>query len=269
MSREGLTTNRPFRGSRKHILDWVECARFLSELEEVIGDVPFSLGDESRWMPRDYDDPAEARLESFGPSWLPQHAAWSRLASWWLTHRRGANTPNWDLLVTGQIDGLPGLILVEAKANWPELRVDGKALGAKPSKNSRENHEHIRKAIASAAEGWREVDPRVTLSIDSHYQLANRLAFTWKLASLGIPVVLIYLGFTGDEGIRDVGEPFRDEVDWSDALSGYMEAWFPSDLIDRRLEIRGTPAWILSRARRVLEYSSTSVTRTPHGDRTK
>jgi hypothetical protein len=37
-----------------------------------------------------------------------------------------------------------------------------------------------------------------TLTADSHYQLANRLASAYKVASAGIPVVLLYLGFTGD-----------------------------------------------------------------------
>jgi len=55
--------------------------------------------------------------------------------------------------------------------------------------------------------------PDVRLDRDSHHQLANRLAFTWKLATLGIPVVLLY--FTGrDEGIADAGEPILDDAYW-------------------------------------------------------
>lgn len=39
---------------------------------------------------------------------------------------------------------------------------------------------------------------------DSYYQLSNRFAWTWKLASLGVPVVLLYLGFSNatDEKIK-------------------------------------------------------------------
>ena len=43
----------------------------------------------------------------------------------------------------------------------------------------------------AACAAWLRTDPRVTISRDTHYQLANRLAFTWKLASLGISVVLL------------------------------------------------------------------------------
>ena len=38
------------------------------------------------------------------------------------------------------------------------------------------------------------------------------LAFTWKLTSLGIPTVVVYLGFLGDSGIANAGEPFSDEA---------------------------------------------------------
>ena len=40
------------------------------------------------------------------------------------------------------------------------------------------------------------IDVRVCISHESHYQLANRLAFACKITSLGIPTVLVYLGFT-------------------------------------------------------------------------
>jgi hypothetical protein len=36
-----------------------------------------------------------------------------------------------------------------------------------------------------------------------HYRFANRLAFAWKTASEGMPTILLYLGFTGDDGISD------------------------------------------------------------------
>lgn len=57
----------------------------------------------------------------------------------------------------------------------------------------------------------------MTISRDSHYQFANRLGFAWKLASIGVPTVLVYLGFTGDDGIIDRGEPLRDADHWRTA----------------------------------------------------
>ena len=69
------------------------------------------------------------------------------LRGWWLKHHRGANTPNWDLVVECHIEGKSGLILVEAKANHPELKAERKPLSDDASNNSRDNEEQIRIAI--------------------------------------------------------------------------------------------------------------------------
>ena len=93
------------------------------------------------------------------------------------------------------------------------------------------------------------------ISRDSHYQLANRLAFTWKLATLGIPVMLLYLGFTGDDGIRVAGRPFADDADWRNAFNAYVSDAVPLSMFDRRLEVGSTPIWLVSRSRPVIEVS--------------
>ena len=212
-------------------------------------------GNEAHWMPRGHTSPDEGRLETFGPSWLPAHPAWPALEDWWLIHKGGANTPNWDIAVVCTIDNRPGLVLVEAKAHVLELSTAEKLLGSDASPNSRQNHEHIGEAIDEACAGWQQIDPQVEISRDTHYQLANRLAFTWKLASLGIPVVLLYLGFTGDEGIGNVSDPFADDTDWQRAFGNYVENSFPVDLLGVRFEFGEAPAWVLSRSREVLSHS--------------
>jgi hypothetical protein len=187
---------------------------------------------------------------------MPGLTVWGDLRDWWLKHKRGANTPNWDIALGCTIEGRPGLILVEAKANWPELGTGGKLLDPKASEKSRDNHNQIGVAIDQACAGWKRIDPRVSIARDSHYQLANRLAFTWKLATLGIPVVLMYLGFLGDEGIRaDAGAPFADDQDWQRAFSEYASGVVPLDLFGRRLDFGAAPVWLLSRSRPVLEQS--------------
>ncbi len=219
--------------------------------------IPASIDADALCMPRGADSPREARLEEFGPKWLPGNPAWSELQRWWLRHPHGANTPNWDIALGCMIEGRPGLILVEAKANWPELGLAGKTLANDASPNSRENHDQIGRAIDEAQQGWQRVDQRVRFSRDSHYQLANRLAFTWKLAMLGIPVVLIYLGFTGDEGIRaDAGAPFADAADWRAAFAGYTRSIIPLELLDRRIDLGPAPAWLTLQSRAVMEVSA-------------
>ena len=57
------------------------------------------------------------------------------------------------------------------------------------------NHNQIGDAIQQANHGLEPLLPGWDLSRDSHYQLSNRFAWSWKIASMGVPVVLVYLGF--------------------------------------------------------------------------
>ena len=235
-----------YRGSRKHVLDLCELPSFPVDLLALVAPIEAKLTSRSGWMPRGYRDPDEARLETFGPDFLPDHAAWPILESWWLLHAKGANTPNWDIALGCEIEGRPGLVLVEAKAHALELKTEGKILKRDASVNSRENHDQIARAIAAARSALQLLGHRVCISIESHYQLANRVAFTWKLASLGIPTVLVYLGFTGDEGIReDLGAPFSGESAWRVALRAHAFGQVPDALWETRLDVDGTPAWLL------------------------
>jgi hypothetical protein len=250
-----VATSKVYRGSRKHVLDWTDRPAFLSELQAVIGIAQLDLTG-STFMPRGPNAPAEARLESLGPRAMPGHLAWAELKRWWLKHSEGANTPNWDIAATAGIEGRPGLVLVEAKANVPELGQAGKPLPNRASGRSKENHEQIAAAIAEAAAGWQQVEPAARFSRDSHYQFANRLAFAWKLASSGIPTVLVYLGFTGDSGIADAGEPLRDDAHWRSLLRSHAAGLGIAACIDQRFEFQGTPVWLVCRSRPVIELSA-------------
>jgi hypothetical protein len=206
-------------------------------------------------MPGGYREPDEARLETFGPTILPDAETWARLRTWWLIHERGANTPNWDIALCCEIEGNTGLILVEAKANAPELSALGKSRDSKASPASAENHDQIARAISEACSALGQLGVTTTISRDSHYQLSNRVAFAWKLAALGIPTVLVYLGFFGDDGIADTGAPFVDEADWHRAFGAYAHPIVPSNVFEQRIDCGATPFWVLVRARRAIEIS--------------
>ena len=162
-----------YRSSRKHVLDWTGQPSFLDELTDSLAPIPVHMPDDTKFMPRGVKAPEEARLDRFGPKWHPS-PAWHALKVWWLRHTRGANTPNWDIAVGCMIEDRPGLILVEAKANWPELSPVGKILPKKPTKNTLENHTRIGEAIKEACNGWHLLDKSVAITRDSHYQLSNR-----------------------------------------------------------------------------------------------
>ena len=103
-----------YRGSRKHVLDWTGRSPFLTELGQLLAPCPVRFSVETTFMPQGVDASAEARLDSFGPSWLPESPAWATLKDWWLCHKAGASTPNWDIAVGCRIEEHPGLVLVEA-----------------------------------------------------------------------------------------------------------------------------------------------------------
>lgn len=51
------------------------------------------------------------------------------------------------------------------------------------------------------------------ISRDSRYQKSNRFAWACKLAGLGLPVVLMYLGFVRADEMRDRRAPLADAGD--------------------------------------------------------
>ena len=85
---------------------------------------------------------------------------------------------------------------------------------------------------------------------------AARVAFAWKLASLGIPTVLTHLGFVGDVGIADVGAPFDSPGHFDAVFADYARSVVPIALFERRIECGLAPMWLLVRSRAVLQASA-------------
>jgi hypothetical protein len=90
-----------------------------------------------------------------------------------------------------------------------------------------------------------------SLSRDSHYQMCNRFAWAWKVADLGIPVVLVYLGFLGAGEMSDEGTPFVDAADWQDLVKRHSQGFVPSAVWDQRWTCRDQQLVPLSRTARV------------------
>jgi hypothetical protein len=68
------------------------------------------------------------------------------------------------------------------------------------------------------------------LSRDWNYQMSNRFAWAWKLADLGIPVILVHLGFLNAHEMNDKGRPFADHEDWTRAVMRHSQALFPAEV---------------------------------------
>ena len=156
-----------------------------------------------------------------------------------------ANTPNWDIASTCRINGKRGVLLVEAKAHDRELSASGKPYPTTP--NGHKNHQQIGVAIQQATADLNRLYPCWSLSRDSHYQLCNRFAWTWKLTSLGVPVVLIYLGFLHAEDMADRGSPIENHEAWSRIVKEHSQGLVPETVWDTWLSVNQTPMAILLR----------------------
>lgn len=196
------------------------------------------------WAPRGFDAPREFELdraEAFLPAELRR-----ALRAWWLAvDSNTSRLPTWDLLATADIGGREGLVLLEAKAHHAEL-----GPGGKPP-NHPANDARIAANIDEACAGLNAVSTEWAISTRSHYQLANRFAWAWKLAQLGVPVVLVYLGFLAADEMVDRGRPIADDADWDRMMAAYSEGLVPEPVWRAPLDIVGTPLIALRRTVRV------------------
>ena len=188
--------------------------------------------------------PSEAKLGE-APGFLRSEHR-ETVTNWWLAVQGGANTPNWDIACTASIGGRDGLILVEAKAHDKELKAEGK-----PDGGNAANRARIAAAIDEANRGLNAILPGWGLSRDSHYQLSNRFAWSWKIASLGIPVILVYLGFLHAEEMCDVGTPIADADAWVRLVKDYGRGIVPEAAWEEELLVNGTPVRPLIRSLRL------------------
>jgi hypothetical protein len=238
---------RDFYGSRMRCLllthqpDHVVAKR-LTDLVQ-----PFAVvdPDKDHWAPAGFTRPDELELgaaEDFLTG--PQRQL---LVDWWLDVSRRARTPTWDVVSTCTVGDRRGLVLVEAKAHVAEMSPDGKPVPK--TENGLRNHARVAEAVSESSNGLNAVTSGFSLSIDSHYQLCNRFAWSWKLASMGIPVVLVYLGFLNTEDMAHRGREIFDSASaWDHAVHNYADGIVPSNAWERSLDVEGTPVIPLIRS---------------------
>lgn len=214
-------------------------------LADLVGDPLVEISSRDFWMPRgkpagegssrDSSPAKEPRLDRDG-GFVPTGVQ-DQLRDWWLAVKREATTPKWDLASTCQVEGKRGLLLVEAKAHTSEL--DDRGAGG----GNVDNLRSIGTAISEANDALSGITGGDwNLSKDHHYQVANRFAWSWKLASLGIPVVLVYLGFLyADEMRKGKKRPFESQEDWANVVRTHTLGIVDEACWEKRLEVNGIP----------------------------
>ena len=242
-----------FRGSQKHLLDYLdEFGSHLPAFNEMLSGFAELRGMDI-CCPKSTQEPDEYTLRMFlQHTRMLERFNYSVFGGWWVPEKY--KNPTWDLLCTATIQGKRGLVLVEAKAHQSELKEDGKPLAANASIQSQKNHDRIAECIAEASHALDGLLPcSVNLSIDSHYQLANRIASAWKLSSCGLPVVLLYLGFIGDTYFED---HFCTDGEWQDIMRQHLNRVFPQQCVNIPLMIDETPLSVIIRSLPVRSISN-------------
>ena len=237
-----------------------EVARRLSALA-----YPFAIVDPARhfWMPRGVDHPNQAKLGDERK--LLSDERREAVNAWWLAVREHASTPNWDIASTATINGAPGLLLIEAKAHAAEFGIEVKVVGSHTAdeearKGHARNEAQIERACREASGALDRVLRGWNLSVAGHasweirnayvrrYQLCTRFAWAWKLTWLGVPVVLVFLGFLHAEEVKDQGTPLSDVEQWQRLICGHSANIVPAKIWDDPILINTTPLHAIIRA---------------------
>lgn len=229
------------RGSRARCVLFTEGSReeVAKRLTELVS--PHAVVDPVRhvWAPKGFSDPTEGKLGDTAPFLSDQQR--EEISSWWLAVRRAtANTPNWDIISQATIGGREGLILVEAKAHDKELTKEagGKPFDAKATPGSSSNHKGIGACIDEACQSLSSASGLAWhLSRDSHYQMSNRFAWSWKVTTMGIPVVLVYLGFVNADEMKDRGISFDNHEQWKQLVESQSQTLFPNAVWGKTLGV--------------------------------
>ena len=152
-------------------------------------------------------------------------------------------------------------MLVEAKAHAGELHLDGKTPG-----NS-ENDKRISAAVAAANDALGGAAAGWSLCTDTHYQLCNRFAWAWKVASLGVPVVLVYLGFLDADEMGDGA--FRTPEAWRSCLLAHADGVVPPAAWEQRLPAGNSWFVPIIRAARISAVAVDAITHEERHQRTR
>lgn len=90
---------------------------------------------------------------------------------------------------------------------------------------------------------------RKPLGLVQQNQLCNRFAWAWKLASLGVPVVLIYLGFL--DAVEMEPRALASGNEWRQAVLEHSKGVVPEDAWEQIHEVGDTRLVALIRAARI------------------
>lgn len=235
-----MSKTEELKGSRLRcsILSQLGTEFWQAKMQEIVwktgvSDFTIEFEEECNYYPQDELGIGEYRFSD--KNGLVDTALRRKLIKWWLDIEKETNrqTPNWDFACDAVINGKKGLLLVEAKSYKEELmHPDPWTVISEHSKHA------ISKAITEANDNLNKIHKGFNLNWVSHYQLSNRFSWSWKLASEGIQVVLIYLGFLNCEEMNSNGRSIlRTQEDWSNLFRDDLSHVIPFSIWNKPINV--------------------------------
>ncbi len=237
-----------YKGSKGCMFTLIRNQSFIKILNNLLNDTGATISFLDNWEPDIPQSDKESELKDFlAKNFTPKLG--KDIESWWLAVSKGANTPNWDLVSTCTIQGKKGILLVEAKAHHSELHSGGKPFEDDKSDNSKMNHDKIYSAIQEANSDICKSFPELAISRDKCYQLSNRIAHAWWLASNGIPVVLLYLGFLKVSNMDDGKcKLFYTDEDWQNCFLKHAKLVGVESILNKRVNCDASSFILISKS---------------------
>jgi len=238
--REEKSADGPNRdkGSYRHMLDLVSASNFRDVMDSLLKGTGFRLAESdfrhpaSRSKKKDW---TETILEDYLKKYpLSEYEGLNR--KWWIPFK--GNRPTWDLICHLEGGRKLGLLIVEAKAHLSEMsEKNSKSPVDKQNPRSIANDLSIRLRLAEASMGLSELRlGSFHLSADHDYQLSNRLAYMHKLASDGVPVILMYLGWEASPDWSS--DPFPSGSAWREAVKEHFKRIGPWKFVEKRHRLK-------------------------------
>lgn len=237
------------KGSSEQILDLIDRGG-IKQINDIINDKSIVITSDDWWYPKSKDKPKEVSILTFlkshsnlfniNPSYI------NEFKTWWVVYK--GKFPTWDYIASATINGKKGIVLIEAKSHVDEFDTNGKKIKETASEASHVNHKQITEAIEKARDSINKLNrTEIKISIDNCYQLSNRIAQSWWLASHGIPVTLVYLGFIGDTSMANNYKIFMNESEWKVAVENYFSIVDCKELIEIDIRTKSAPFKIITR----------------------
>jgi hypothetical protein len=223
------------------MLDLVSSPRFTNLVDGLLEGTGSKLAAPDLHHPKgrtSKKDWCEAELEEY----LGASVAFNAVIrnDWWIPYKVPVNKrPTWDLLCHILVDGKPGLLIGEAKAHVGELSdQDQKSAPTATSARSVANDLSIRLRLSEASHSLTKLQVgSFELSADHHYQLSNRVAYLHKLATEGVPTVLMYLGWLQSPDWSS--DSLRDAKHWEDTVRTHVNGTVPWKFLGERHNAKG------------------------------